>query len=182
MYQPQGYNLCYSTLVSNQDVDRLSAEQYEKSPTGHVFVKATTRKGILPQILDELLAARKRAKKDMAAATDPIEKAVQNGRQLALKVSANSVYGFTGANVGQLPCLPIASSVTSYGRNLLLATRSFVESKYTIANGYKYNAEVRCYPLSFSMFIANNTSFIRFEKSRLSTEIQTRYFLERNAV
>lgn len=129
--------------MSSQDVDRLSAEQYEKSPTGHVFVKATTRKGILPQILDELLAARKRAKKDMAAATDPYEKAVQNGRQLALKVSANSVYGFTGANVGQLPCLPIASSVTSYGRNLLLATRSFVESKYTIANGYKYNAEVR---------------------------------------
>lgn len=129
--------------MSNQDIDRLSAEQYEKSPSGHVFVKATTRKGILPQILDELLAARKRAKKDMAAATDPYEKAVQNGRQLALKVSANSVYGFTGANVGQLPCLPIASSVTSYGRNLLLATRSFVESKYTIANGYKYNAEVR---------------------------------------
>jgi DNA polymerase delta subunit 1 len=92
--------------------------------------------------LDELLAARKRAKKDMAAATDPNEKAVQNGRQLALKISANSVYGFTGANVGQLPCLQIASSVTSYGRNLLLATRSFVESKYTVANGYKYNAEV----------------------------------------
>lgn len=98
--------------------------------------------GILPQILDELLAARKRAKKDMALATDPMEKAVQNGRQLALKVSANSVYGFTGATVGQLPCLPIASSVTAYGRNLLLSTRSFVESKYTIANGYKYNAEV----------------------------------------
>jgi hypothetical protein len=32
--------------------------------------------------------------------------------------------------------------ITSYGRNLLLATRSFVESKYTIENGYKYNAEV----------------------------------------
>ncbi len=30
--------------------------------------------------------ARKKAKKDMAAATDPLVKAVQNGRQLALKV------------------------------------------------------------------------------------------------
>jgi DNA polymerase delta subunit 1 len=112
-----------------------------------VFVKATTKKGILPQILDELLAARKRAKKDMAAATDPMEKAVQNGRQLALKVSANSVYGFTGATVGQLPCVPIASSTTAYGRNLLLETRSFVESTYTIANGFTQNAEVswRCY-------------------------------------
>ena len=90
---------------------------------------------ILPQILDELLAARKRAKKDMAAATDPMEKAVQNGRQLALKISANSVYGFTGATVGQLPCVPIASSTTSYGRELLLRTRTFVEQTYTIKNG-----------------------------------------------
>lgn len=43
-------------------------------------------KGLLPAILDELLSARKQAKRDMAAATDPMEKAVQNGRQLALKV------------------------------------------------------------------------------------------------
>jgi DNA polymerase elongation subunit (family B) len=53
------------------------------------------------------------------------------------------VYGFTGASVGQLPCLQIASSVTAYGRNLLFSTRSFVEERYTIKNGYKYNAEVR---------------------------------------
>jgi DNA polymerase delta subunit 1 len=134
--------LCYSTLVNNQDVEKLPPDAYEKSPSGHVFIRASTKKGILPQILDELLSARKRAKKDMANATDPMMKAVQNGRQLALKVSANSVYGFTGATVGQLPCLPIASSVTAYGRNLLLNTRTFVETKYTVANGYNYNAEV----------------------------------------
>lgn len=138
----QAYNLCYSSLVSSEDVAKLSPDQYEKSPSGHIFVRSTTKKGILPQILDEILAARKRAKKDMAIATDPMEKAVQNGRQLALKISANSVYGFTGATVGQLPCVPIASSVTSYGRNLLLETRSFVESTYTIANGYPFNAQV----------------------------------------
>ena len=138
----QGYNLCYSTLLSAEDAARLPAEAYQRSPSGHFFVKSETKKGILPQILDELLAARKRAKKDMAAATDPMEKAVQNGRQLALKISANSVYGFTGATVGQLPCVPIASSVTSYGRNLLMDTKNFVESTYTVENGYPYNAEV----------------------------------------
>jgi DNA polymerase delta subunit 1 len=138
----KAYNLCYSTLVSAEDIAKLSPDSYEKSPTGHVFMRSTVKKGILPQILDELLAARKRAKKDMAAATDPMEKAVQNGRQLALKISANSVYGFTGATVGQLPCVPIASSVTAYGRDLLLQTRSYVESKYTIQNGYGFNAEV----------------------------------------
>ena len=42
------------------------------------------------------------AKKDMKAAKDPLIRNVMNGRQLALKVSANSVYGFTGATVGML--------------------------------------------------------------------------------
>ena len=31
-------------------------------------------------------------------------------------MSANSVYGFTGAQVGQLPCLEISSSVSGLGR------------------------------------------------------------------
>jgi DNA polymerase delta subunit 1 len=61
---------------------------------------------------------------------------------MALKVSANSVYGFTGATVGQLPCVPIASSTTSYGRYLLEKTKEFVEQNYTKANGYEYDAEV----------------------------------------
>ena len=60
------------------------------SPSGDTFVTAETHKGLLPQILDELLTARKRAKRDMKAATDPMEKAVQNGRQLALKVYSPS--------------------------------------------------------------------------------------------
>lgn len=33
---------------------------------------------------------------------------VLDGRQLALKISANSVYGFTGATVGKLPCIEIS--------------------------------------------------------------------------
>lgn len=108
--------------------------------TGHVG--AWVSQGLLPQILEELLSARKRAKADMKKATDPFVKAVQNGRQLALKVSANSVYGFTGATVGQLPCLAISGSVTAYGRQMIDTTKSAVEAKYTIANGYPADAIV----------------------------------------
>ena len=50
-------------------------------------------------------------------------------RAFALKVSANSVYGFTGATVGQLPCLAIASSTTSYGRQLLEKTKEIIVVK-----------------------------------------------------
>ncbi len=111
-------------------------------------VNAKTHLGLLPKILKEILTARKRAKKDMKAATDPMEKAVQNGRQLALKVSANSVYGFTGATAGQLPCLPIAASTTAYGRDLLFQTRTAAEERYTAAHGYKKDAAVADRPLT----------------------------------
>lgn len=50
------------------------------------FVKATKKKGILPQILESLLIARNKAKKLMAAETDSMKRSVYNGRQLALKV------------------------------------------------------------------------------------------------
>lgn len=52
------------------------------------------------------------------------------GRQLALKISANSVYGFTGATVGQLPCLQISASVTAFGRKMIEQTKNSVERLY----------------------------------------------------
>jgi DNA polymerase delta subunit 1 len=120
----------------------LSPTRYIKTPTGDCFVTSAQRKGLLPEILTDLLAARNRAKKELKAATDPFKRAVLDGRQLALKVSANSVYGFTGATVGRLPCIEISSSVTSFGRSMIEQTRDMVQKKYTIANGFEYDAQV----------------------------------------
>lgn len=80
-------------------------------------------------ILESLLSARKRAKADLKKETDPFRQSVLNGRQLALKISANSVYGFTGATVGKLPCLAISSSVTAFGREMIEATRHHIEER-----------------------------------------------------
>ena len=55
---------------------------------------------------------------------------VLDGRQLALKISANSVYGFTGATVGQLPCLQISSTVTLIGRQMIEKTKNLVIQKF----------------------------------------------------
>ncbi|VFQ91089.1 unnamed protein product [Cuscuta campestris] len=138
------YNLCYCTLVTPDDVRKLNLppECVHKTPSGETFVKSNLQKGILPEILEELLGARKRAKADLKEAKDPLEKAVLDGRQLALKISANSVYGFTGATVGQLPCLEISSSVTSYGRQMIEHTKKLVEDKFKVIEGYQHNAEV----------------------------------------
>lgn len=144
----QAHNLCYTTLIDKDNKAKIEKfglkkdEDYIVTPNGDTFVTAKRRKGLLAQILEELLTARKQAKRELAVETDPFKKAVLNGRQLALKISANSVYGLTGATNGKLPCLEIASSTTSFGRQMIEKTKQEVEQKYTIANGYTHDAQV----------------------------------------
>ena len=98
------HNLCYTTLLKAGSVNQhnLNDADYIRTPSGNLFVKSNVRKGLLPEILESLLGARKKAKADLKKETDPFKKKVLDGRQLALKISANSVYGFTGAQVGNL--------------------------------------------------------------------------------
>lgn len=138
------HNLCYTTLIRPSDRKKLNLkdEDVTSTPAGNFFIKPNVRKGLLPEILESLLAARKKAKSDLKSETDPFKRSVLDGRQLALKISANSVYGFTGAQVGKLPCLEISGSVTAYGRTMIELTKQEVESKYTINNGYDFDAFV----------------------------------------
>lgn len=129
------HNLCYTTLTSLSDIQKydLSPEDYVTSPSGgkyilfkffiDIFVKSHIRKGLIPEVLQDLLHARKNAKQDLKKEKDSFKKAVLDGRQLALKISANSVYGFTGATVGKLPCIPVSQSVTAFGREMIELTQ-----------------------------------------------------------
>ncbi|MQL82063.1 hypothetical protein Taro_014543 [Colocasia esculenta] len=107
------YNLCYCTLLTPEDARKLNlpAESVNKTPSGEIFVKPTLQKGILPEILEELLTARKRAKADLKEATDPFEKAVLDGRQLALKV----IYGDTDSVMVQFGA-PTVEGAMKLGR------------------------------------------------------------------
>ncbi|KAI5989332.1 DNA polymerase family B-domain-containing protein [Pisolithus albus] len=139
------HNLCYTTLLDKATIDRLNLVKdvdYIQTPNNDFFTTKAKRKGLLPTVLEDLIGARKRAKADLKKETDPFRRAVLDGRQLALKISANSVYGFTGATIGKLPCLPISSSVTAYGRQMIERTKQEVEAEFCISNGHSYNAEV----------------------------------------
>lgn len=105
------HNLCYTSLLTVAKKKELNVQegQITTTPSNSLFVKSTVRKGILPEILENLLAARKKAKAELKQETDPLKQKVLDGRQYALKVSANSVYGFTGAQMGKLPCLEISA-------------------------------------------------------------------------
>lgn len=141
----QAHNLCYTTLLNSRVIENKNFKlnvDYVQTPNGDCFVMPHHRKGLLPNIFTDLLGARKRAKADLKKETDPFKRGVLDGRQLALKVSANSVYGFTGATNGKLPCLAISSSTTAYGREMIEKTKAEVEAKYTIDNGYNFDAKV----------------------------------------
>ncbi|GAA5967568.1 hypothetical protein JCM21900_003343, partial [Sporobolomyces salmonicolor] len=141
----QAHNLCYTTLLDAKIAQTLQlkeGEDFVRTPNNDLFVKAHRRKGLLPTILEDLLGARKRARAELKLEKDPFKRAVLDGRQLALKVSANSVYGFTGATIGKLPCLPISMSVTAYGREMIEKTKQEVQDRYNTANGYEYDATI----------------------------------------
>ncbi|KAI6232728.1 DNA polymerase [Aphelenchoides fujianensis] len=129
------HNLCYTTLLPDPPpAGWIEGVDFVRAPSGFCFVSPQRRRGILPQIMTDLLAARREAKRLMRETEDPVKKSVLNGRQLALKISANSIYGFTGATGGRLYCKEIAESVAAYGRQMIERTKRTVEERYAERN------------------------------------------------
>ena len=126
------HNLCYSSLVMDPKYDNLPGVEYEQFGA-HRFAQTSQGKpvvSLLPTILMDLKAFRKKAKKLMAAAEGTPMEAIYNGQQLAYKISMNSIYGFTGASKGMLPCVAIASTVTMRGRQMIDETKNYVEENF----------------------------------------------------
>ena len=125
------HNLCYSSYVrDDRKYGAVPGITYETFNVGNQTYKfAQDVPSLLPEILRELKTFRKQAKRDMAAATG-FAKEVYNGKQLAYKISMNSVYGFTGAGKGILPCVPIASTTTCRGREMIEQTKAYVEKNF----------------------------------------------------
>ena len=135
------HNLCYSSLVMDPKYENVPGIEYEtfeipvpskvegQPPTKRMCKFAQGVPTLLPSILIELKQFRKQAKKDMAASTGALQ-AMYNGKQLAYKISMNSVYGFTGASKGILPCVNIASTVTTKGRSMIDQTKEYVEKNF----------------------------------------------------
>ena len=74
------HNLCYTSLIRQSEVHKYNRDSISQTPTGHFFVKASQRKGILPEILEDLINARKKARAELKTVTDPFIRAVLDGR------------------------------------------------------------------------------------------------------
>ena len=101
-------------------------------------------KGVIPTILQTLLDARKNTrkiikenKKKLETLTDENEiknlkmlNSVLDKRQLAYKISANSMYGSMGVSKGYLPFMPGAICTTAIGRKSIELVAKTIPERY----------------------------------------------------
>lgn len=167
-------NLCYTTLLTRDQYGDLGGS---KTPTGNYFCCPQTKEGLLPRILRNLLKARKEAKALLKTTTDVTLKKSLDARQGALKIAANSIYGFTGSKIGQLPCIEISQSTTAFGREMISKTKSMIEERFSKKNGFTHDAEVIYGDTDSVMINFSEKSLEKvFEMSKLVTAFMAERF------
>jgi DNA polymerase elongation subunit (family B) len=87
-------------------------------------------KAIMPSILEELLKARSDTRKKMATESNPFLRKMLDNRQLAYKVTANSLYGQTGAKTSKFYDKDVAACCTAVGRMLIMFSKNVIETVY----------------------------------------------------
>jgi len=93
-------------------------------------VTGDTTHAVMPAILKELLAARKATRAQIKSTDDDFMKNILDKRQLSIKVTANSLYGQTGAKTSSFYEKDCAASTTAIGRKLLIYGKRVIEEAY----------------------------------------------------
>ena len=134
-------NISHECIVKDKRYDNLPKYYYENVTYANKDGTTTTCRyakaingpmGILPEILTELLDARNRMKDLAEIEKDPFKKKILDGVQLALKITANSLYGQTGAPTSAIYKRDIAASTCATGRELLNVAKIFAQIIFPI--------------------------------------------------
>ena len=144
------HNLCPSTLV--RDPAMFGAEGVVEHAIGDGvsfhFTSRQRHQGLLPRIAQELLHERALAKKEMKAhlkrsKQEDLDEATRamhalladvcDGKQLALKVSCNSLYGALGASEEKgapFPCMAVSAATTARGREAMVIKKQILPERF----------------------------------------------------
>lgn len=118
----QEYNICFTT------VDRQTTgenEHEEKVPE----VPVDQAQGILPKLISTLVNRRREVKKLMKDKRATAEQlSLWDTKQMALKLTANSMYGCLGYTQSRFYARPLAMLTTFKGREILRSTKDLAES------------------------------------------------------
>ncbi len=123
-----------SKRTSDEDVENDDDNEDESDVvvfTGkYKFIKQEYMIGLLPTLVKKLVDARRNVRKELEKTDDTTVQAILDKRQLALKTSANSIFGFLGVAYGKLPLMEGAISITAMGRNLISKVGEYLTEKY----------------------------------------------------
>ena len=87
--------------------------------------------GLLPRLVKQLVGERRAVQAILKNEKNPVLKFAYNARQLALKVSANSFFGFLGVqNGGKMPLIEAAMTITAKGRELIGKVQNYIYNEY----------------------------------------------------
>ncbi|MFA5246715.1 MAG: DNA-directed DNA polymerase [Candidatus Micrarchaeia archaeon] len=131
----------YPSIIVSHNIDPSTkdctccTDEETKAATGHHYCKK--RKGLVPRVLEEVLESRfaiKRKLSDIkkAGGADTQEYKQLNATQWALKVIANSFYGYLAYPRSRWYDFDCGSAITGLARNYIKATMDAAE-----ASGYK---------------------------------------------
>jgi DNA polymerase zeta len=136
-----------NAMPTQQD-EKYHKDRAYTSPTGTIYVSETVLKGVLPQVLDEILSTRamlKKAAKQYKKKVPDLSPAVLRqleARQLALKYVANVTYGYTSATFSGRCAMPLlADTIVECGRRTLT-------NAMNLANEWGRNREGRWFGAS----------------------------------
>ncbi len=120
------------------DLLKADPEDTRKDPRKIAVGKRVCRyaqddKGLLPIIIEGLLAARKATRALIPKTTDPLKIALLDAQQNAYKITANSLYGQLGSGTFKLRLQHLAASVTGYGRKQIMFAKAVIERFYGAA-------------------------------------------------
>lgn len=110
----QEYNICHSTVARKKD-EKGNWEESQPPP-------ADTPTGILPRVLKNLVEKRRVVKNLIKNEHDKVVLQQLNIKQLALKLTANSMYGCLGFSASRFYAQPLAELITRKGRETLQKT------------------------------------------------------------
>lgn len=118
----QEYNICFTTVDRNTTTENDHEEKVPEVPQDQA-------QGVLPKLIATLVTRRREVKKLMKDKTaTPEQLALWDTKQLALKLTANSMYGCLGYTQSRFYARPLAMLTTFKGREILRSTKELVES------------------------------------------------------
>lgn len=115
-----GHNICYTTRVDPGQPDQpLEGEEVHTAPTGAVFRHQSSRKGLVPELLEMLMAKRdqhKAALKISKSSGDQGSFEFHDAMQYAVKILMNSFYGVFASGFYRFTHRDLGSSITAWAR------------------------------------------------------------------